>query len=712
MRARYPDRDGFVERDGVKVFYEVYGDGNPTIVLMPTWPIVHSRMWKAQIPYLARHHRVVTLDPRGNGRSDRPRDPEAYTDDQYVADALQVMDATGTERAVLVGLCPGVRWSVELAVHHPHRVLGLVALAPGVPFLSPPHDFRAKAMETFDEVVPESDEWSSRENRHYWLRDYRGWAEYHSGSVFMLPEPHSSKLYDDLVEWALETDAETLLITRDAPPGDLFPETKEQAEDLCRRVRCPVLVIHGTDDLCQPISRAERFAELTGGRLVVLEGGGHAAFGRHPVVVNLEIERFVDSIRPRGAESLTWTRAVSRPKRALYLSSPIGLGHARRDLAIASELRELRPDLRIDWLTQHPVTAMLEARGERVHPASTDLANESEHIESMAADHDLHVFQAIREMDEILVSNFMVFHDLLEAEPYDLVIGDEAWDVDHFWHENPELKHAPFVWLTDFVGWLPMPDLGEREAALTADYNAEMVEHVERFPWLRDRSIFVGDPDDIVPDRLGPGLPGIREWTEGHFDFCGYVTGFDAKSLADRERLRRDLGFGADEAVCVATVGGSGVGADLLRRVIEAFPKAKAERPDLRMIVVAGPRIDPGSLPARDGLEIRGYVDGLHRYLAASDVAVVHGGLTTTMELTAANRPFLYFPIRHHFEETFHVRHRLERYGAGRRMDYADSPPEVIAQAIVEEIGRPVSYRPVESGGAARAAAMIAELVS
>ena len=105
-------------------------------------------------------------------------------------------------------------------------------------------------------------------------------------------------------------------------------------------------------------------------------------------------------------------------------------------------------------------------------------------------------------MDEILVANFMVFHDAVEGGEYDLVIGDESWDVDHYLHENPEIKRTAFAWMTDFVGWLPMPAGGEREAFLTADYNAEMIEHVERFPRIRDRAIFVGEPRRHRPGRL------------------------------------------------------------------------------------------------------------------------------------------------------------------------------------------------------------------
>jgi predicted glycosyltransferase len=305
----------------------------------------------------------------------------------------------------------------------------------------------------------------------------------------------------------------------------------------------------------------------------------------------------------------------------------------------------------------------------------------------------------------------MVFHDVVSAETYDLWIGDEAWEVDYYLHENPDLKRAAYAWLTDFVGWLPMPEGGEAEARLTADYNAEMIEHIARYPRVRDRAIFIGDPDDIVPDRFGPDLPLIREWTESHYDFSGYVTGFDPASFGTRDHLRAELGYGADENICIVTVGGSGIGRHLIQRVIEAYPLAKNKLPNLRMIVVVGPRIDPSSIGAAEGLEVREFVPDLHRHLAACDLALVQGGLTTTMELTATGRPFIYFPLRLHFEQNFHVHHRLNRYRAGTRMDYDTATPERIAEAIVQEQVRAIDYRPVEIDGASRAAALIAGLL-
>jgi pimeloyl-ACP methyl ester carboxylesterase/predicted glycosyltransferase len=698
-RARYPDEAGYVERDGVRVFYEAYGDGPQTVLFLPTWSLVHSRHWKAQIPYFARHFRVVTFDGRGNGKSDRPPEPEAYDEDEYVKDTLAVMDATGTERAAIVSLSKGAQRALLLAANHPDRVIAAAFIGASLP-IALPHMER-RVFDRFDERL-ETDAGWAKYNRHYWLRDYRGFLEFFFATGFA--EPHSTKQIEDCVGWGLDTDPETLIATHLAQGI----ETEREARELCARVRCPVLVIHGSADGISPSTRGEALAEATRGTLATLDGAGHFPHTRDPVKVNLLLRDFVD---PQLPSDVVWSRGRTRRKRALYVSSPIGLGHAQRDVAIAKELRKLVPDLDIDWLAQHPVTKVLEGEGERIHPASTYLANESGHIQSESAEHDLHCFQAWRRMDEILISNFMVFHELVREEQYDLWIGDEAWELDYYLHENPEQKRAAYAWLTDFVGWLPMSDGGDRESFLTTDYNAEMIEHIARFPRVRDRALFVGNPDDIVDQSFGADLPMIRDWTEEHFDFAGYVTGFDPRQFADRGALRDELGYRTDELVCIATVGGSGVGGDLLRRVIASFPRAKERVPELRMIVVAGPRIDPESLPQADGLEVRAYVHNLYRHLAACDLAVVQGGLTTSMELTANGRPFLYFPLRHHFEQNFHVHHRLERYGAGRRMEFDESTPELIADAIAGEIGREVSYRPVETDGAARAAARIAELL-
>ena len=697
MRARYPDEDGYVERDGVKVFYEVFGNGKPTVLLLPTWSIIHSRFWKMQIPYLSRRFRVVTFDGRGNGRSDRPAEAAAYAEGEFVGDALAVLDATETEAAVVVSLSLGAQRALMLAADHPDRVLAAAFIGPSLP-IAAAHPQRV--VYSFEDRLETNEDWA-KFNRHYWRKDFQGFLEFFFANSFT--EPHSTKPIEDCVGWALETTPETLIATITAPGF----EDRDAVLAVASKVTCPVLVIHGDQDAISPHERGKALAQATRGRLVTLEGSGHIPLARDPVKVNLLLRDFIAPREP----ATTWRRGRARRNKALFVSSPIGLGHAARDVAVARELRNLVPDLEISWLAQNPVTRVLEAEGEHIHPASRYLANESRHIESESAEHDLHCFQAWRRMDEILLSNFMVFHDVIEKEDFDLWIGDEAWELDYYLHENPEQKRAAYAWLTDFVGWLPMPDGGERERYLTADYNAEMIEHIARFPRIRDHAVFVGNPDDIVPDDFGRDLPNIRHWTEEHYSFAGYITGFDPDDFADREAIRAELGYAPDEKVCIVTVGGSGVGEHLLRRVAASFSLAKASVPDLRMIVVAGPRIDPESLPQIDRLEVRPYVHNLYRHLAVCDLAVVQGGLTTAMELTANRRPFLYFPLRHHFEQNFHVRHRLDRHGAGRSMDFDAATPHVIAKAIADEIGRSVDYRPVESDGAKRAAQLLAELL-
>ena len=303
-RAREADERGYATTDdGLRLYWEVYGSGSPTIVLLPPCPISHSRLWKAQLHYLARHHRVVVYDGRGNGNSDVPDVSGLWLDRWRASDCLAVMEATSTETAVLGGICgDGVQPSIQIAAEHPERVLGIVAIAPGVPALAPPHPWRRAAHARWDEVIDEPAGWE-KENRHYMRAHHREFLEFFFGEMF--PEPHSTKQVEDAVAYGLDGSVEALLM-EDADP---VCATKEEAEALCRRVRCPVLVVQGDRDNCQPAERGRLVAELTGAEHVLLAGAGHIPMARDPVVVNGLIHDFAGRFAPPEPRRRTWARA-------------------------------------------------------------------------------------------------------------------------------------------------------------------------------------------------------------------------------------------------------------------------------------------------------------------------------------------------------------------------------------------------------------------
>ena len=286
MRARQPDAEGTIRRDGVEIFYEAYGARETTVLMLPTWSILHSRCWKMQIPYLARYFRVVTFDPRGNGRSDRPAGPEAYGEREFASDALAVLDAAGAERAVLVGFSMGAQRSLLLAAEHPERVAGAVfigsavPLAPAVPTENWIDDFNLPRnfYEGWDKF-----------NRHYWMSDYEDFLEFFYAEFYN--QPHSTKQHEDAVAWGLQTDPETLVATQLGPRIDA-----DELRVLAAQVGCPVLIIHGTADAIRPYQSGAAFADLLGAALVLLEGSGHAPHARDPVKVNLLIKQFADQV--------------------------------------------------------------------------------------------------------------------------------------------------------------------------------------------------------------------------------------------------------------------------------------------------------------------------------------------------------------------------------------------------------------------------------
>jgi len=681
----------YVYRPDAKIFYQATGSGGGDVVLCPQCqPVSYSRMWKYQIPYLSRYFRVVTFDQRGNGRSDRPA--TGYDLETRYQDLTSVLDATARPPFALVALSCAGMLAFRYVVEHPERVSHLILIA---------GQYAESVPQPFDEKVASV------------IRsDFDGWRQRLFKRVFQ--EPHSLKGMEDMFAWAGETTPDVLVESLRAIDGT-------SVYDVLPRIATPTLVLHGTQDKIVPFSHAQKLAQaIPGARLVTFEGGGHALQARDAVKVNRLIRDFVLD-RPVEARAIppTTGRATPAPRarrsarrRILWLSSPIGLGHIQRDLAIATKIREISPDTTVDFLAADPADRVVTNWGERLHPATKLLLNESAHVEGWARDHELHAFNALWDMDEIFTTNFMTFADVVEAEDYDLWVGDEGWDLDYFLHENPDLKKAPYVFITDFVGMLPMRDDPDSvEFRRTWEKNAENIDHLRLHPDVRDLSLMVGDEEDVLDREFGPSLPNMRQWAREHFEFSGYTYHFDPGAYRDKAGLRRALGYPDGERVILVSVGGTRAGRHLLRKCAEAFAPVAHKVPDARMVLVAGPRLDASELPTSPQIDVRPFVPRLFEHHAAADLAIVQGGLTTTMELAALHTPFFYFPLRNHFEQQFFVSRRLERLGAGIRMDFDRTSPEELGAAILDHLGKPVHPRDVPVGGTERAARLIANLL-
>lgn len=289
MRARYPDTEGFLQRNGTRIFFEVYENEGPTILLGQTWQILHSRHWKMQIPYLSRHFRVVTFDPVGNGRSDRSEDPSRFRGVEVMEDAIAVLDASGTESCVAAGLSYGGGIAVALAAFHPNRIDGVVAIAPSHAW-GPPHPDRAGAFEKMFDEIAEPQGWEQY-NVHLWRKDWPTFVDFFFRQC--ASDPHSTKLFEDLRGWALDTTGDVLAAEATKTPSLDVAELERRV----REMSVPCLIIQGTDDRLLPHDSSRVLQEMIpGSELVLLEGAGHIPIGRFPVRVNLLIREFMERV--------------------------------------------------------------------------------------------------------------------------------------------------------------------------------------------------------------------------------------------------------------------------------------------------------------------------------------------------------------------------------------------------------------------------------
>jgi UDP:flavonoid glycosyltransferase YjiC (YdhE family) len=364
----------------------------------------------------------------------------------------------------------------------------------------------------------------------------------------------------------------------------------------------------------------------------------------------------------------------------------------------------------MSWLAASPADRVIREAGERLLPDAADFVDESAVAEQSMRGASLSLVRYAMSARKSWHRNVEVVSRVTARERFDLVIGDETYEISLAYRRNPRLKTCPFVMIFDFIGLDAM--------------SRSLLERFGVYLWNRawsggrrpakpayDLALFIGEIEDIPDKSFGFGLPNRRDWARERCRFVGHVFPFDPARYADRAALRNRLGYGSEPLV-ICSIGGTAVGRELLDLCGAAFPIVRREIHDLRMVLVSGPRIAADAFAAPEGVEVRGYVPALFEHFAASDLAIVQAGGTATLELTALRRPFLFFPLEGHSEQQVVVAGRLARHGAGVRMNLSQTTPNDLAKAIHANIGKSAAYPAIASDGAAKAAELICGLLA
>lgn len=303
--------------------------------------------------------------------------------------------------------------------------------------------------------------------------------------------------------------------------------------------------------------------------------------------------------------------------------------------------------------------------------------------------------------------NVEIFRKVVSNEHYDLIIGDEIYEIMfEAIAKKLDVKY-PTIMIHDMFGAVSMTK-NPVESLFTYILNKRLA----RFGDIKNVShFFVGELEDVFDKPLGLFLPNARQWAKEHCKFLGHIVRFNPADYQDKSQIRSKLGYGTEPLV-ICALGGSEAGQDLLTLCAKSYPIVRKIIPDLHMVLCCGTQLNPESIDVPEGIDVRGYVPELYEHYAACDLAVIVGGGTTSTELTALKKPFIFFPLEKQFDQFIYISERLARYNAGVRMRYYETSPEMLARAIIENIGKEVNYGDLPVEGAMIAAMLIKEMIS
>jgi predicted glycosyltransferase len=396
-------------------------------------------------------------------------------------------------------------------------------------------------------------------------------------------------------------------------------------------------------------------------------------------------------------------------KNILFISGSLGLGHIGRDLEIADKLRKSNPDIEISWLADYPATTVLKAADEKLLPEAELITHGNKKLESKAKNHQANLTRWVMSMRNDWAKNAKLVIDIIQREKFDLVIGDETYDLVIELLKDSNLKQFPFVIIYDFLG-LDRVTNNPIDIITTYYTNRLWTKVITHKPKVYDKTIFIGEIEDIQDKNFGFLLPNRREIAEKYFDFVGYILNFDPKDYMDKDKLRKKLGYSKDP-LAICSIGGTSAGKELLDLAVKAVPIIRKEIPNFQMLLVLGPDVSLDYVKPIDGVTVAGYLPNLYKHLAAADLAIVTGGGTITLELTALQKPFLYFPLENHFEQEIAVAQRCESHNAGIKMSFSKTSPRILAEKVVDNIEKEVHYSKIPVDGARKAAEVISTLL-
>jgi predicted glycosyltransferase len=394
-------------------------------------------------------------------------------------------------------------------------------------------------------------------------------------------------------------------------------------------------------------------------------------------------------------------------KNVLFISSSIGLGHAARDLAIAREMKKRNPDIEISWLAGDPALRVIKEAGENLLPECELLGEDSYLAEKVSNGYGLNVNKYLFTVLLEWRKSIMAIRKLTKRKKFDLIIADEAYELILAFLFFPGIKNkAPFVMIYDFFGFdattkSPFEKMG------TYLWNFAWVTG-NRTPWVEDLSLFVGHAEDIADKSYGLFLPNARTHAKKHYKFLGNILPFNPQDYSNTLVMKSRLGYGQGPLI-ICSVGGTAIGEGLLNLCSRTYRILKEQLPELQMVLICGPRIDPNSIMVTEGIQIKGYVPKLYEHFSACDLAIVQGGGTSTTELVALGKNFLYFPLEEHFEQKL-VSDKLERIGAGVKMSFSEMDENTLSKAVLKNLGRTVDYPKIKIDGAVKAAECILQL--